>query len=114
MEALKVSARSNPNSVAGAMAGALRREFVVEVTVVGAAALNQALKAVAIARSHVAEDGIDAVCIPSFIDIVIEGEARTGVLLRVEHRPPTEHRPPAVVDLRERGLAAVDRVEPIA
>ena len=98
MEALKVSARSNPNSVAGAMAGVLRRTRAVEVLVVGAAALNQAMKAVAIARTHVQADGLDAVCIPSFVDVDIDGEQRTGILLRIEHRPAT------VLDLRERSV----------
>ena len=87
METLKVSTRSNPNLVAGAMAGVLRRQGVVEVTVVGAGALNQAIKAVAIARHHVAPEGLDAVCVPAFVEVDIDGEQRTAILLRIEHRP---------------------------
>src|SRR4051794_8838644 len=84
METLKVSTRSNPNSVAGAMAGAVRQAGAVEVQVVGAGALNQAIKAVAIARNYVASAGLDLVCSPTFADISIDGEDRTGIHLLVE------------------------------
>src|SRR3954454_4359944 len=86
METLKVSTKSNPNSVAGAMAGAVRQAGAVEVQVVGAGALNQAIKAVAIARGYVAPAGIDLVCVPTFADIVIDGERRTAIRLSVEDR----------------------------
>jgi stage V sporulation protein S len=86
METLKVSTRSNPNSVAGAMAGAVRQAGAVEVQVVGAGALNQAIKAVAIARGYVASSGVDLVCIPTFADILIDGERRTAIRLSVEDR----------------------------
>src|SRR5437764_6961855 len=86
METLKVSTKSNPNSVAGAMAGAVRHAGAVEVQVVGAGALNQAIKAVAIARGYVAAAGIDLVCVPTFADIVIEGERRTAIRLSIEDR----------------------------
>ncbi|CAN5126295.1 hypothetical protein BH18ACT4_BH18ACT4_01930 [soil metagenome] len=86
METLKVSTRSNPNSVAGAVAGAVRQGGAVDVQVVGAGALNQAIKAVAIARGYVAAGGIDLICIPSFADIVIDGEQRTAIRLSVEDR----------------------------
>jgi len=95
METLKVSSHSNPNAVAGAMAGVLRKSRAVEVTVVGAGALNQAVKAVAIACEHVSADGIQPVCIPSFTDVEIDGEKRTAIRLRIEHRPEP------VIDLRE-------------
>jgi stage V sporulation protein S len=88
METLKVSTKSNPNSVAGAMAGAVRQAGAVEVQVVGAGALNQAIKAVAIARGYVAPAGIDLVCIPTFADIVIDGERRTAIRLSIEDRSP--------------------------
>jgi stage V sporulation protein S len=84
MEQLKVSTKSNPNSVAGAMAGVVRQSGAVEVQVVGAGALNQAIKAVAIARSYVEGAGIDLVCVPSFADIEIEGEHRTAIRLVIE------------------------------
>ncbi len=88
MEQLKVSTRSNPNSVAGAMAGVVRSQGAVEVQVVGAGALNQAIKAVAIACGYVAASGIELVCIPEFADITIDGEKRTAIRLRVEDRIP--------------------------
>jgi len=92
METLKVSTRSNPNAVAGAMAGAVRTAGAVEVQVVGAGALNQAIKAVAIARGYVIASGIDLVCVPSFADIVIDGEQRTAIRLWIEDRshPPVQ------------------------
>ena len=92
MEILKVSSRSNPNSVAGAMAGVVRQSNAVEVQVVGAGALNQAVKAVAIARGYLAPSNIDLICIPTFADIEIDGESRTAIRLSVEdrsHRAPT-------------------------
>lgn len=86
MELLKVSAKSSPNAVAGAIAGILRERGHVDVQVIGAGALNQAVKAIAIARSFVAEDGIDPVCVPAFKDIDIGGESRTAICLSVEDR----------------------------
>lgn len=87
MEVLKVAARSNPNSVAGALAGVLREKGGVEIQTVGAGALNQAIKAVAIARGFVAPSGLDIVCIPAFVDIQIDGQERTAVKLIIETRP---------------------------
>jgi stage V sporulation protein S len=86
METLKVSTRSHPNSVAGAIAGLLRREGYAVLTVVGAGALNQAIKALAITIDHVAGEGMDPVCIPSFTEVDIDGSTRTAILLRVEDR----------------------------
>ena len=91
VEVLKVSSRSNPNSVAGAMAGVVRQCGAVEVQVIGAGALNQAIKAIAIARGYVAPSGIDLVCVPTFHDIEIDGEGRTAIRLAIEDR---EHRQP--------------------
>ncbi len=87
MEVLKVSSKSNPNSVAGAMAGVVRQSGFVEVQVVGAGALNQAIKAVAIARGYVAPSGTDLTCVPTFADIEIDGHSRTAIRLLVESRP---------------------------
>ena len=86
MEILKVSSKSNPNSVAGAMAGVVRQSGSVEVQVVGAGALNQAIKAVAIARGYVAPSGIDLACVPTFADIEIDGQDRTAIRLLIETR----------------------------
>ena len=86
MAHLKVSSRSNPNAVAGAFAGVVREQGRVEVQVVGAGALNQAIKAVAIARSMLAAQGIDLVCAPSFAEIEIDGQPRTAMHIVVERR----------------------------
>jgi stage V sporulation protein S len=100
METLKVSTRSHPNSVAGAIAGLLRREGVAVLTVVGAGALNQAIKALAIARDHVLLEGMDPVCIPSFTEVSIDGVSRTAISLRVEDRNRSAAARPDVIDLR--------------
>jgi stage V sporulation protein S len=86
VEILKVSATSKPVAVAGAIAGVVRTQSRVEVQAIGAGAINQAVKAIAISRGYVAAGGIDLVCIPSFIDISIDGEERTGIRLLVEAR----------------------------
>jgi len=86
VEALKVSASSNPKSVAGALAAVLREKGSAEVQAVGAGAVNQAVKAIAIARGYVAPNGIDLVAIPAFAEIAIEGEERTAIRFIVEPR----------------------------
>ena len=86
MEVLKVSSKSNPNSVAGALAGVLREKGNAEIQAIGAGALNQAVKAIAIARGFVAPAGVDLICIPAFAEVEVEGEERTGIKLIVESR----------------------------
>ena len=86
MTTLKVSSQSNPNKVAGALAGVIREEGKAELQTVGAGSLNQAVKAVAITRGFVAPGGIDLVCIPAFLDIDIDGEERTAIKLIIEPR----------------------------
>ena len=88
VEVLKVSSKSNPNSVAGALAGVVRGCGAVEIQVVGAGALNQAIKAVAIARGYVASSGLDLTCRPTFADIEIDGEGRTAIRLLIEACEP--------------------------
>lgn len=83
---LKVSSRSRPSAVAGAIAGVVRESGRAEVQAIGAGAVNQAVKAVAIAHDYLAETGINAVCLPSFIDVVIDDEDRTALRLIVEPR----------------------------
>ena len=85
-EVLKVSARSRPSAVAGAIAGVVREAGKAEVQAIGAGATNQAIKAVAIARDYLRESGIEAICIPAFIDVTIENEDRTAIRLVVEPR----------------------------
>lgn len=86
MEVLRVSTKSSPNSVAGALAGIIREQGSVEVQTVGAGALNQAIKAVAIARGFVAPSGVELTVIPAFADILINGEERTAIRLLIEPR----------------------------
>ena len=86
MEVLKISSKSNPNSVAGAIAGMVKDSRKAEMQSIWAGALNQAVKEVAIARGFVAPSGVDLVCIPAFADVQVEGEDRTGIRLIVESR----------------------------
>lgn len=86
VEVLKVSSRSNPNAVAGALAGVIRERGYAEIQGIGAGAVNQAIKAVAIARGVVAPSGIDLVCVPAFTDIMIDGQERTAIKLIVGPR----------------------------
>jgi len=86
MDVIKVSAESRTSAVAGAIAGVIREHQRAEVQAIGAGAVNQAVKAVAIARGYLHEDGLDVVCIPEFTTIDIEGRERTAVRLTVEPR----------------------------
>jgi stage V sporulation protein S len=86
MEVIKVSAHSRSTAVAGAIAGVVRDHKHAEVQAIGASAVNQAVKAVAIARNYLALDGIQIVCLPEFVEIDIEGQERTAVKLIIEPR----------------------------
>ena len=86
MEVLKVSTKSNPNSVAGALAAIIKEKNIVEIQAVGAGAINQAVKAIAIARGFVAPSVRDIVCVPAFTDIEIDGQERTAIKLIVQPR----------------------------
>jgi len=92
MEIIKVSAKSRSTAVAGAIAGVVRERGRAEVQAIGAGAVNQAVKAVAIARGYLQLDGIDVICIPEFAEVDIGGQERTAVKLTVEPRvlPPSE------------------------
>ncbi len=83
MEIIKVAAKSRSTSVAGAIAGVVRESGRAEVQAIGAGAVNQAVKAVAIARGYLEVDGIDVVCIPAFVEVEIDGQERTAVKLSV-------------------------------
>lgn len=85
-DVLKVSARSRPSAVAGAIAGVVREAGRAEVQAIGAGATNQAVKAVAIARDYLQETGIDVICLPAFIDVTIDDEDRTAIRLVIEPR----------------------------
>jgi stage V sporulation protein S len=85
MEILKVASRSNPNSVSGAIAGALEQDGVVEVHAIGAGAVNQTVKAIAIARRLLERDGSRTLRVtPGFMELEIDGSARTGIRFIVE------------------------------
>lgn len=83
MEVLKVATSSSPNSVAGALAGILREHNDVELQAVGAGAINQAVKAIAIARGFLAPSGFDLIFVPAFTEVEINGEGRTAIKLIV-------------------------------
>lgn len=86
MEIIRVSADSKTSAVAGAIAGVMREHRHAEVQAIGAGAVNQAIKACAIARMYLHDDGLDMICIPSFVDVEIEGKERTALRLVVEPR----------------------------
>lgn len=84
MEVLKVSSFSDPKSVAGALAAVLRENGKAEMQAIGAGAVNQAVKAIAICRGYVAPNGMDLIMIPAFTEIEIEDEKRTAIRFLVE------------------------------
>ena len=86
METLKVSSKSNPNSIAGALANVLKNENAVEIQAVGAGALNQAIKGIIIARGFVAPSGKNLYCVPSFATVIIDNEERTAIKIMIEAR----------------------------
>lgn len=86
MEILKVSSGSEPKSVAGALAAAIKERSSAELQAVGAGAVNQAIKAIAITRGFVAPNGIDLVVVPAFAEVNIEGEERTAIKFIVQQR----------------------------
>lgn len=88
-ELIRVSAQSRSTAVAGAIAGVMREHGYAEIQAIGASAINQAIKAVTIARGYLEQDGMDLVIVPSFTEVDIEGNERTAVRLAVFKRPAT-------------------------
>jgi stage V sporulation protein S len=86
VDIIKVSARSRSTAVAGAIAGVVREHNRAEVQAIGAGAVNQAIKAVAIARGYLSEDNIDVIVIPFFTEVMIDEQERTAVRMVVEPR----------------------------
>jgi len=86
VDIIKVSARSRSTAVAGAIAGVVREHNRAEVQAIGAGAVNQAIKAVAIARGYLAEDQINVIMIPYFTEVMIDDQERTAVRMLVEPR----------------------------
>lgn len=89
MDTIKVSAKSRSTAVAGAIAGVIREHKYADVQAIGAGAVNQAIKAIAIARGYLEPDGLEIVCLPAFVELEIGGEERTGVKFSVEVRRET-------------------------
>lgn len=85
-EILKVSAKSQPNMVAGAIAGLIRSDRHVQLQAIGAGAVNQTVKSVATARNYLLADGIDIICTPSFVEVDLDGRIRTAISMIVEPR----------------------------
>ena len=86
MNIIKVSATSRTSAVAGAIAGVVREHNHADVQAIGAGAVNQAVKAIAIARGYLQEDGLHIICLPEFTSVTIEGKDRTAIRLVVEPR----------------------------
>ena len=86
MNIIKVAATSRSTAVAGAIAGVMREKGHVDVQAIGAGAVNQAIKAVTIARGYLELDGIDIICLPAFVEVMIDGQERTAVRLTIEKR----------------------------
>jgi len=86
MDIIKVKANSRTAAVAGAIAGVVREHKRADVQAIGAGAVNQAVKAIILAKGYLAEDGYAMVCIPEFVDVDIEGKVRTAIKLVVEPR----------------------------
>ena len=84
VDIIKVSARSRTASVAGAVAGVIREAGRAEVQAIGAGAVNQAVKAIAIARGYLLEENRDIFCVPSFVEVSIDGSERTALRMLVE------------------------------
>ncbi len=89
VDTIKVSAHSRSTAVAGAIAGVIREHKHADVQAIGAGAVNQAIKAIAIARGYLEPDGLDIVCIPAFVEIDVSGEERTAIKFAVEVRHET-------------------------
>jgi len=86
MDVIKVKATSRTAAVAGAIAGLIREKKHAEVQAIGAGAVNQAIKALVLAKGYLGEENITIVCIPEFVDVDIDGKVRTAIKLVVEPR----------------------------
>ena len=86
MNIIKVSANSRTAAVAGAIAGVMRENRYAEVQSIGAGAVNQAIKAVILAKGYLVNDGIDIICVPEFVDVEIDGKVRTAIKIVVTPR----------------------------
>jgi stage V sporulation protein S len=105
MNVIKVSANSRTAAVAGAIAGVMREHRYAEVQSIGAGAVNQAVKAIILAKGYLVNDGIDIICIPEFVDVEIDGKVRTAIKLIIspfgEELPSSEEHGNASEELPE-------------
>lgn len=85
-DTIRVAAQSRSTAVAGAIAGVVREQGRAQVQAIGAGAVNQAVKACAIARGFLALDGMDVICVPTFADVEIGGQERTAIRISIEPR----------------------------
>jgi len=86
MELLKISSNSKPHALAGAIANSIRKSNSVQLQVIGAGSLNQAIKGIIIARGYLAPNGIDIIVVPSFVDLDVQNVKKTGIRLLIETR----------------------------
>lgn len=112
MDYLKVSSKSSPASVAGAIAGLVKDGLPVEIQSVGAGAVNQAVKAIAIARGFLIPSGVDVLCAPTFQDIEIDGERRTAIRISVYPHVVSVSSETAPSASSAQRLAACDAADP--
>jgi stage V sporulation protein S len=84
MDIIKVKANSRTAAVAGAIAGVMREHKHAEVQAIGAGAVNQAVKALVLAKGYLSEDGMAVMCVPEFVDVDIDGKVRTAIKLTVD------------------------------
>lgn len=115
MDILKVSAQSDASATAGALANTIRESGEAELQGIGPKAINQAVKAIAIARSYLASSGVDLVAMPSFVDVEIDGEQRTAlrfsILPRHQLHRPHEDGSPATATATDQTGARDDRTD---
>ncbi len=103
VDTIKVSAKSRSTAVAGAIAGVIREHKRADVQAIGAGAVNQAIKAIAIAQGYLQQDGLDIVCIPTFVEVDVSGEERTAVKLAVEVRSESAPLPGSRLEAAQSG-----------
>jgi len=86
MDLIKISGNSRTSAAAGAIAGVVRENHMAEVQAIGAQAVNQAVKALALAKRYLQRDAIQIVTTPEFVDITIDDKVRTAIRFTVEDR----------------------------
>lgn len=111
MDVIKVSGSSRTSAVAGAIAGVFREHQHADIQAIGAGAVNQAVKALVLARGYLAEDGYEVVCLPEFADVEIDGKVRTAIKLVVELRESAHKVDVADEDYPEDEASAVEMDE---